>query len=231
MSPLLVAIIISVFAMIVVACGLKLIDLGSSLAKPIQKAGPTVACLLGIVAVFNFLLIDTLELMTVQNIILVGIISLLAFVFLRYIFDITRRGLLIPKRAKSRKSGRMSKLSVAGIMGLDLVSGIMAGAVAGMSFTLNIGTGIVVVCAFMALLLDQKIELIRRYQVAHFKRSENILALTLTLVVFPVATGFVCSIARRYYPVMGAFMAVSLGYLLSWSLYKVIEIVKTLRKS
>jgi len=231
MNPLVIAIISSAMAVFVVACGLKLIDLGSSFTNAIVKIGPAVACVLGMVAVFNFMLIDALELVDLPNVALIGAISLIAFSILRLIFDITRRGLLIPKRAKSRKSGRVSKLSVAAIIGLDLISGIAAGATAGVSFALNIGTGIVVVCAIVTLMLDQKISLIRRYQDAHLSRGENITALAATLVAFPIAVSLVCFFARDHYSLMGSFIVVALGYLLSWSVLKAVEIVKTLRKS
>ena len=231
MNPIVIAIVASVLAVFVVACGLKLIDLGSSFTNIIVKAGPAVACVLGVIAVFNFMLIDALELIDMPNVALVGVISLLAFSLLRFIFDVTHRGLLIPKRAKSRKSGRASKLSIAALFGLDFISGLVAGAVAGVSFALNIGTGIVVVCAIMMLMLDQKISLIRRYQNAHLKRGENIAALAMTLIAFPVAASLVCLFARDYYSLMGVFLSVALGYLLCWSVFKAVEIVKTLRKS
>ena len=231
MNPLVIAIVTSALAAFVVACGLKLIDIGSSLARPIVKYGPVAACLVGVIATFNFLLIDTLDLISAEYTLLISAISLVAFGLIYLIFDILRRCLLIPKRAKSRKSGRVSWLSVACIFGLDLASGIMAGAVAGVSFALNTGTGITVVCALMLLILDRKIQLIKRYQAAKLSRGENIAALSLTLIAFPVAASLICNISRGYYFAMGAFLAVALGYLLCLSAIKAVEIVKTLRKS
>ncbi len=231
MNPIVIAIVASVLAVFVIACGLKLIDLGSPFANLIYKFGPVVACMLGVVAVFIFMLIDTLELVDMPIVAIAGISALVAFSLLRFLFDILRRGLLIPKRAKSRKFGRVSKLSVTAIICLDLISGIAAGAAAGLSFALNIGTGIVVVCAIMMLMLDQKISLIRRYQDAHLSRNENIIALAVTLVAFPVAAILTCLFARNFYSMMGIFLSAALGYLLSWSAFKAVEIVKTLRKS
>ena len=231
MNPLIIAIIASIVAMFVVACGLKLIDIGSSLANPIIKYGPVIACILGVVAAFNFLLIDTLELVIVENVALIGALSFVAFCLLRFTFDIIRGCLLIPKRAKSRKSGRVSKLSVAGIFGLDFISGIIAGAVAGVSFSLNIGTGIIVVISLMMLILGNRINLIKRYQAARLSRKENIIALVLTLVAFPLCAITVCIYARKLYSVTGVFLAVAFGYLLYISLFKAVEIVKKLRKS
>ena len=231
MNPLVIAIVTSALAAFVVACGLKLIDIGSNLARPIVKYGPVAACLIGVIAVFNFQLIDALDLISMEYALIVGGLSLVAFGLIYFIFDILRRCLLIPKRAKSRKQGRVSKLSVACIFCLDLASGIMAGAVAGVSFALNTGTGITVVCALMLLMLDRKIQLIKRYQTAKLNRGENIAALGLTLVAFPVATGVICYISRSAYSAMGAFLAVALGYLLCLSAIKAVEIVKTLRKS
>lgn len=231
MSPFVIAIVTSILAVFVVACGLKLIDIRSSFASLIVKYGPVVACLLGVIAVFSFMLVDTLEILDWQNILLVGVVSAAACGFVRFAFDISRRGLLIPKRAKSRKSGRMSALSIACIFGLDLFSGIAAGFTAGLSFTQNIGTGIIVVLALMMLILDQRINLIQRYQAAHFKRSENIAATVLALIGFPIMTAVFCYLGRRFYVEMGVFMAFALGYLFSWSAFKAVEIVKTLRKS
>ena len=231
MNPLVVAITTSILASFVMACGLKLIDIRSNFANYIVKYGPIIACLLGVVAVFNFILIDALELITLQDVALIGVLSFAAFSILRFMFDISRRGLLVPKRAKSRKSGRISRLSVAATIVLDLVSSIAAGTAAGVSFALNIGTGIVVVCTIMMLILDQKINLIRRYQNARLSRGEIVATVVVTLVAFPIVSSLVCFFARGFYSLMGAFLSVTLGYLLSWSIFKAVEIVKTLRKS
>ena len=231
MNPLVIAIIASILAPFAIACSLKLIDIGSNFANYILKYGPIVACLLGVVAVFNFMLVDTLELLSIQNVALVGVLSLIASSLLVFFADIIRRGLLTPKRAKSRKSGRVSGVSVSALFVVDLISGIIAGAVAGVSFVLNIGTGVIVICALMMLILDQKIKLIQRYQKAHLSRAENITLLMSTLVAFPVVASLTCFFTRRLYAYMGAFLALALGYLLSLSLIKAVEIVKKLRKS
>ena len=231
MNPLVIAIVASILASFVIACGLKLIDIGSNLANYVVKYGPFIACLLGVIAVFNFILVDALELLSIKDVALIGGLSLVAFSLLFFMFDIIRRCLLIPKRAKSRKSGRASKLSVVAIVVIDLISGLAAGAVAGVGFALNIGTGVIVICALMMLILDRRIKLIQRYQKAHLDRSENIAALSATLVAFPVAASLSCYFSRGLYSLMGVALALSLGYLLSWSAFKAVEIVKKLRKS
>ncbi len=215
-----------ILATFVVFCGLKLFDIGSSLADPIRKMGPALGIVLLIVAIFNFLLKDTLELSDGNHVLWMTVVGMLGFAFFDFIVNIVKHGLLEPKRKKSRKRGRMSGLSVAAIAAFDILAGCIMGAAVGISFTLNFGTGVMVLCALILLQIVGKVATIRRYQEAHFTRRENITVLTLSLCASPVIAILVNAWARERYHYVGIFMALAIGYLAYLGLYHLVLIVK-----
>ena len=214
----------------VIFCGLKLFDIGSSLADIIRRAGPAFGLIFLIVAILNFLLKDTLDLADGNYVLWTTVVSMIGFAFLGFISNITKHGLLEPKRQKSRKRGRVSSLSVAAVAVLDVIAGAILGAAAGISFTLNFGTGIMVLCALIQLQIVGKVATIRRYQDAHFTRRENITVLALSLCASPIVAILVNIWARDRYRHVGIFMAVAIGYLVYLGLFHLVLIVKKYQK-
>ncbi len=220
----------NIVATIVTICGLRLFDVGSDLAEPIRKYGVFLGIIFAFAAIFSFLLPDTLELLEANYLIWTTIVSMMAFAFLGFVIAIAKRSLLEPKRQKSRKRGRMSGLSVSAVAALDVVSGAIVGAAAGISFTLNFGTGIIVLCALVLLQIATKVLSIRQYQDAQFTRRENIAVLVLSLGISPVVASLVNLWARDRYRHMGVFMALAIGYLAYLCLYHLVIVVKKRQK-
>ena len=226
MNTLEMVIAVNLLATFVIFCGLKLFDLGSNLADPIRKYGPILGTVFAVVAIFNFLLKDTLELLDGNYTLWMVVVGMIAFAFLGFITNLTKRSLLVPKRKESRRRNRMSKLSVFAIAVLDILAGCIVGATAGISFTLNFGTGFVTLCALVLLQIIGKVATIRRYQDAYFNRRENIMVLSLSLLVSPIVATLVNMWAREHYRHVGIFMALAIGYLVYLSVYQVVLIVK-----
>lgn len=219
----------NLMATFVIFCGLKLFDLGSNLADPIRKYGPVLSVIFVLVGICNFLLKDTLDLIDGNYALWMITVGMVGFAFLGFIINLTKKSLLVPKRKESRRRNRMSKLSVAAIAVLDIVIGCVVGGVAGISFTLNFGTGFVVLCALVLLQIVGKVATIRRYQDAYFSRGENITVLSLSLLASPIVAILVNMWAREHYRHVGIFMALAIGYLVYWGIYQVILIVKKLQ--
>ena len=130
---------VNCFATFAIFCGLKLIDIGSTLSEPVRKFSPALGIIFAIVAIANFLLGDTLSLLDSNYVAWTVTVSMVAFAFLCFLISIIKRSLLVPKRKQSQKRGRASKLSVAAVGAIDVVTGCVIGAVSGISFTLNFG--------------------------------------------------------------------------------------------
>lgn len=229
MNTLGMVIAANVMATFVIFCGLKLFDLGSNLADPIRKYGPVLGTVFAAVAILGFLLKDTLDLLDGNYTLWMVVVGMVAFAFLGFMSNLTKRSLLTPKRKESRKRNRMSKLSVSAIAVIDVAAGCIAGAAAGISFTLNFGTGFVTLCALVLLQIIGKVAVIRRYQDAHFTRSENITVLSLSLIASPIVAALVSMWARANYRHVGIFMALAMGYLAYLAIYQVVLIVKKLQ--
>ncbi|MCQ2570979.1 MAG: hypothetical protein MJ154_01900 [Candidatus Saccharibacteria bacterium] len=230
MNALGIIIAANIAATFVTFCGLKLFDIGSDLADIIRKYGVFLGIVFAIVAIFNFLLPDTLDLLDGSYTIWTVTVSMVAFAFLEFLTNIAKHTLLIPKRKKSRKRGRMSKLSVAAIAAMDIAFGCIAGAAAGISFTLHTGTGFMVLCALTLLQIISKVASIRRYQDAGFTRKENITVLALSLCASPIVATLVSMWAHERYRHIGVFMAVAIGYIAYICLYHLVCIVKKYKK-
>ncbi len=220
---------VNLLATFVIFCGLKLFDMRSTFSEPIRRFSPALGLVFLTVAIFNFLLKDTFELMKDEYVPLVIIVSMLAFSFLGFLSDISKRNLLVPKRKESRRRGRMSNLSVIAIGVIDTLAGCVTGAVAGLSFVLNFGTGIVVLCSLILLQIVSKVSSIRRYQDAFMSRRENITVLAVSLLASPIAAILVNAWARPRYHHVGVLMAVAVGYLAYIGLYHLVLIVKKLQ--
>lgn len=230
MNALGIVIAANIAATFVTFCGLKLFDIGSDLADIIRKYGVFLGIIFAFVAVFNFLLIDTLDLFDGNYTIWTVTVSMVTFAFLNFIINIIKHTLLEPKRKKSRERGRMSKLSIAAIAAIDLVIGCVVGAVSGISFTLRTGTGVMILCALILFQIIAKVASIRRYQEAGFKRGENIAVLALSLCASPVVAILVNLWAHERYRHVGIFMAVAIGYIAYICLYHLVCIVKKYKK-
>lgn len=220
---------VNLLATFVIFCGLKLFDMRSTFSEPIRRFGPALGLVFLTVAIFNFLLKDTFELMKDEYVPLVVIVSMLAFSFVGFLSDISKRNLLVPKRKESRRRGRMSNLSVVAIGIIDALAGCVTGAVAGLSFVLNFGTGIVVLCSLILLQIVSKVASIRRYQDAFMSRRENITVLAVSLLASPITAILVNAWARPRYHHVGVLMAVAVGYLAYIGLYHLVLIVKKLQ--
>ena len=217
---------VNCFATFAIFCGLKLIDIGSTLSEPVRKFSPALGIIFTIVAIANFLLGDTLSLLDSNYVAWTVTVSMVAFAFLCFLISIIKRSLLVPKRKQSQKRGRASKLSVAAIGAIDVVTGCVIGAVSGISFTLNFGTGIMVLCSLLLLQIATKIMTIRRYQEAFISRRENVTVLVLSLCASPIVASLVNAWARVRYRHVGVFMAIAIGFLLFFGIYHLVLIVK-----
>jgi len=226
MNTLGMVIAANVFATIAILCGLKLFDLGSSLADPIRKYSPILGIIFAFIAIFNFLLKDTLDLTDGNYTLWMVVVSMIGFAFYDFMVNFAKRGLLEPKSKESRKRGRVSKMSVTAVALLDILSGAIFGAAAGISFTLNFGTGIVTLCSLILLQIVMKVAVIRHYQDARFTRKENITVLVLSLATSPIVASLVNLWARDRYRHVGIFMALAIGYLAYLGIYQVVLIVK-----
>lgn len=221
---------VNVLAVLVIACAIKLFDIGSTFAVMIRKYGVYFAILLGVIAAFGLLLPDLLEIAEGKVVAYVSIVTVLACSFLAYEFSILRRCLLEPKRKKSRKKGRASGLSVAFVTAMDIVSGAMIGATAGICYTLNVGTGLIATCAIILFQTHIKVDLIDRYWKAFFSRGENIFILICSLLAQLAAALATYLFVEPHFNLMGVFVSVGFGYLVYLCISRLFMIAKT-RKS
>lgn len=226
MNTLGMVIATNVLATIAVLCGLKLFDIGSSFADFIRKYGPVLGVIFAVVAIFNFLLKDTLDITDGNYTLWMIVVGMVGFAFLGFVMNLTKKTLLTPKRKESRKRSHVSKLSISAVAVMDIIAGCIAGATAGISFTLNFGTGFVTLCSLVLLQIIGKVATIRRYQDANFTRGENITVLVLSLLASPIMAALVNMWARPRYHHVGIFMALAIGYLAYLGIYQVILIVK-----
>ena len=216
----------NVLAAFVIFCGLKLFDMGSSLADPIRRYGRALGIVLLVVAIFNFVLKDTLVLIGGGDVLWIALSGMIGFALLGFIDAVAKRRLLRPKQTKSRKQGRPSGLSVAAVATFDIIFGCIIGAVAGISFTLNFGTGAIVLCALILLQIVGKVATIRSYQDAFLSRREIIAIVVASVTASPVVASLVNIWARGHYRHVGVFMALAIAYLAYLGLYHLIIIVK-----
>jgi hypothetical protein len=220
----------NVLSVLVIACAVKLFDLGSTFAYAIRKYGVYLAILLGVVAAFVMILPDLLEIADGNTIAIVSVVMVLACSFLAYEFSILRRIFLEPKRKKSRANGRASRWSVASVTLMDMISGAMVGATAGIAYTLNLGAGLMTTCAVILFQTHIKVDLIDRYWHAFFKRGENIFILVMSLLAQLAAALVVYLYVNPHFNLFGVFIAAGFGYLLYLCISRFFMIAKS-RKS
>ena len=228
-NPILV-ISANVLAVLVIACAVKLFDLGSTFAYAIRKYGVYLAILLGVVAAFTMMLPDLLELVDGKTIAIVSAVIVLACSFLAYEFSILRHIFLEPKRKKSRANGRASRWSVAVVTLMDMISGAMVGATVGIAYTLNLGAGLMASCAVILFQTHIKVDLIDRYWHAFFKRGENIFVLIMSLLAQLAAALVVYFYVGPHFNLFGVFISAGFGYLLYLCISRFFMIAKS-RKS
>ena len=230
MNNIIAVIVANVLAVFVIGCAIKLFDIGSSFAALIQKYGVYLAILLGVAAAFALILPDLIEIAEPKVIAYTAMVMVLACSFLAYEFSILRKMFLEPKRKKSRRKGRASRWSVAFVTVMDVVSGLMVGATAGISYTLNFGTGIMVTCAIILFQTHIKVDLIDRYWKAFFTRGENIFILVVSLLAQLAAALLVYFYANPRYHLMGVFISAGFGYLLYLCISRFFMIAKSHKK-
>jgi len=228
-NPVLIA-SVNVLAILVIACAVKLFDIGSNFAVLIRKYGIYFAILLGVIAAFPLLLPDLLEIAEGKVIAYVSVVTVLACSFLAYEFSILRRCFLEPKRKKSRKKGRASGYSVAFVALMDMVSGAMIGATTGICYTLNFGTGLIATCAIILFQTHIKVDLIDRYWKAFFSRGENIFILVCSLLAQLAAALATYFFVEPHFHLMGVFVSVGFGYLIYLCISRLFMIAKNRKK-
>ena len=231
MGQLPLVIFANVAATVAILCGLKLFDIGSDFSDMIRKYGVFLGLVLAFVTILQFLLIDATEVLDGNIVYWTVFVSMVFFAIICRIIEMTKRSLLEPKRKESRKRGRMSKISVVVIDSIDIVTGIAYGVAAGVSFTSNIGTGMMVLCSFILLRLVAEVALIRRYQDAHFTRKENIVSLMLTLCISPVVAVPIYLLTRSQHRNSALLLSIVAGFLIYTCLYHLVMIVVKIRRN
>lgn len=230
MNDLIMTIAANVLAVFVIACAVKLFDIGSSFANLIRKYGVYLAILLGVVAAFNMFLPDLIEIADGKTIVIVAVIMVLASSFLAYEFSILRDIFTKPKRQKSRKNGRVSRWSVAFVAVMDMISGAMIGATAGIAYTLSFGAGIMTTCAIILFQTHIKVDLIDRYWKAFFSRGENIFILVVSLLAQLATSLVVYLYVGPHFNLFGVFISAAFGYLLYLCISRLFMIAKSRKK-
>ena len=236
MNALGIIIAANIAATFVIFCGLKLFDMGSDLAEIIRKYGAFLGIIFSFVAIFNFLLTDTLELIDNGNAVWIITAGMVAFAVLHYATIIVKHLLLKKKEIITKKKAKRTiakspaGLKVAGIGLIDVLIGVIVGAVAGLSFTLNNGTGIMVLCALILLQIVGKVSTIRQYQEANFTRGQNITVLACSLCASPIVSILLAIWSRENYRHVGVFMAVAVSYIAYLCLYHLVVIAKKFKK-
>lgn len=230
MNELIMVIAANVLAVFVILCAVKLFDIGSSFAALIHRYGVYLAILLGIVAAFTMMLPDLIEIADGKTIAVTATVMVLASSFLAYEFSILRDLFTRPKRKKSRENGRASRWSVAFVTVMDMISGAMIGATAGIAYTLNFGAGLMATCAIILFQTHIKVDLIDRYWRAFFKRGENILILSMSLIAQLAAALCVYLYVGPHFNFFGVFISAAFGYLLYLCISRLFMIAKSRKK-
>lgn len=235
MNALSIIIIANIAATFVIFCGLKLFDMGSDLAEIIRKYGVFLGVIFAFVAVFNFLLKDTFDIYDDKLVVPVVMASMVSFAILGFLAELAKHHLLKQPEPAKKKAKRTVAQSPAGIKlaslgAIDLVFGVLAGAATGVSFTLNNGTGIMVLCAFILLQVVDKVATIHRYQEASLVRGQIIAILATTFCASTVVSILLALFARENYRHFGIFMAMAIGYIGYICIYHLVRIVKKYQK-
>lgn len=217
----------NISATFVVFCGIKLFDMRSELAEIIRRYSAFLGLIIAFVAIFNYLLPDALDLFDDKLAPLVILSSAATILILDYCLNVARR-LLLEK--KSKKTKRISNTSIATITVLDCLASIVAGAAIGFSFTLNFGTGMMVLCAWILYQLTSKVFQIQQYQDANFSRRANIINFSLSLCMTPIAASLICAWARNQFAHAGFFMTAAVGFFAYLCIYQAVIIVKKFQK-
>lgn len=222
MNTLVFVIASSIAAAFVFLCGIKLFDLGSELAEPIRKYGVFLGLIIAFATIFNFLLPDILEILDGNTVFGIVFASMIGFAILGRIVEFIKHILLDSKKKANR---RVSVPTIAAIDVIELIIGLIYGAAVGVSFSVTTGSGIMLLCTFILFRLISRVQTVRRYQLAHFTRRANIVAVVISTCVSPVATICTYLLARNHYRSMGFFMSVALGFLVYISLLNITALV------
>ena len=225
MNPLAVVISANIAAAFVLFCGIKLFDLGSDFAELIRRHGAFLGLVVALVTIFNFLLTDTADILNGDLLFWTVFVSMICFAILGRLTDLVKVKLLSRKHGKTKKHASPSVLSIITIDLIELIIGAIYGLVAGVSFIVTTGTGVMVLCTLILLRIIGKVETIRQYQEAGFSRRQNIISLVISFCASPIAAILIYLFLRGNYRSAGVLMATAAGFLIYISLYRALTVI------
>jgi zinc transporter ZupT len=221
MNPTVTVIAANLAAAFVIICGIKLFDIGSEFADLIRRYGIFLGLVIAFVTIFNFLLVDTAELVDDTLLYWTVFVSMISFAILGRLAEATKRLILVSK--KKRK--KVSTSSVLVLALIDILIGVVYGAVSGVSFMVTTGTGVMVLCAIILLRLMSKVTTIGQYQTAGLSRRQNILIFSLSLIVTPAVAILCYLLFRSDIYSAGVYMASATGFLVYLCLLQITTLV------
>lgn len=222
MNLVLFAAIATIFAIFAIFCGIKLFDLGSTLSDPIRRYGGFLAVIFAFVAIFNFLIVDALELKDGGFIALVIVSTIAALCLVSALIDSARLRL-----TKGRTTSLKKQLALGSF---DVLGGLATGVAIGCSFALTSGAGILSLCALILFMISRKVAIIYLYQNAHYSRRANAVTLVISLCVIPIVAPLVCAFLQANTSAVAFALSLAAGYFGYLSLAQLLEIVKKYQK-
>lgn len=225
MNGLALVVSANIAAAFVLFCGIKLFDLGSDFADLIRRHGVFLGLILALVTIFNFVLVDAGEIIDGELLLWTMLVSMVSFAILGRLVDLMKVKILSKKRSKKAKHSAPSLLSIIVINLTELIIGVIYGIVAGSSFIVTTGTGVMVLCTLILLRIIGKVETIRQYQDSGFSRGQNIAALIVSFCSSPAAAIATYLILRGNYRPASMLMATAAGFLTYVSIYRVLSVI------
>lgn len=227
MNSLQAIVIVNIVAFFAIVCGIKLFDLGSSLADIIRKYGIFLGIILAVVTIVCFLLPNAAQTIKDGQVGLPFIASFLVVVVVDSIFRQIRKKITEPKK---QKRARVAKSQVFGLYALEIINSALTGTMIGFSFIFDFTSGMLFLCALVLYQIMDKVHLIVRLQEAGFNRGKYIAATVTSLIIVPAVACVTSVLLHENYMHLGALIAIAAGYLGGISLGRLMPVVAKMRQ-
>ncbi len=213
---------------LVTACGVKLFDMGSGLISALRRHGLFIGAIVVLVVVALFLIEEVALLFGEKSPVLAIILGSLGSLIIAASLDYIRRAIFA--KSMSKKQRRNIRTTVAGVSAIETAFGLLSSTVAGLCFTTNIGTGVMVLCAMTVVRLVHIIISIERCERAVFTRRAIIGIVVLALTSFVAAAILTYLSTYHIYHHLGVALALATGYLISTMFYGLPSLVEKRKK-
>ncbi len=222
MNAIATVIAANIAAAFVIYCGIKLFDIGSDFADFIRRYGVFLGIVIAFVTIFNFLLVDTADLIDDGLLYWTVFVSMICFAVLGRIIEASKR-IILERKKKKKKQISASSLLI--LIMIELAIGVAYGLASGMSFMVTTGTGVMVLCSVILLRLMSEVSTIGRFQEARLSRGQNILITAISLCAMPISAILVYLFCHPNFRSMGVYMASATGFLVYVCLLQITTLV------